>query len=363
MSRAMQLHQANQDEASKTELANADRALDQGLGDARSPEIQSDLYALAYQVALAKRDRPLAEKTLARLSVVAPDAPMTALLVSEAAAEQGKLEDAKRTIEQSLRFHPNSEELRWFAGTNALERGDHETANLHFDRLVAIGTAKANDWALAGRVGHALSIAGPAGDSNDSVEELSSAVASDVTQAVFVIEELGSRSHSLELLLRKIATHGVEIRPDDTGLSFVKAYVDRASGYPEQCIHEVDRILARGAGDRETDLLWLACQAHGDLDQPDSAIVRARSLLAKTPWHIPALSLFVQATLRTPAESPDRKLASKFLEGARAHFESTRRSIAESEERDPNRRRAMLRDSDRYLSMIEEMESAIGHRG
>src|SRR5262245_46698220 len=78
MTRAIQLHQANQDEASRKELDNAERSLDRGLGFARGLDLQSELFTLTHEVAIAKRDRPLADRALARLVAIDPDSPTTA---------------------------------------------------------------------------------------------------------------------------------------------------------------------------------------------------------------------------------------------------------------------------------------------
>jgi tetratricopeptide (TPR) repeat protein len=364
----MSLARAGQAEAARAEHDAAAAALDRAIELSSDPALLTDLLAMRFQLEAGVGRDESARTTLARLQAVGPDAPTTAMLVAESKATTGDLAGATAALAHAIRFAPAAPELRWVAGIVALEHDDLGGAERHFESLTALDGADANDWLIAGRIGIALAIVA---DVAAAAPRLDSATASfaaafdgddAVSIAMSVIDELRLRSRKFEKRLRTLAEAAARSDPENVSLSFAKAYIDSTTGFPEQALEEIDRSLVRGAGPREVDLLWLACQAHLDLDQPDSAVVRARVLLDRMPHHLPALALFVESVLRQQGVTPDRERALRYLEEARAHYEFERRRLVESAPRETRQVRAMLQESDRQLSMLEQMESALQRR-
>jgi len=322
----------------------------------------ADLLAMRYQFDVGLERPELARATLARLERIAPDSPITAMVLADSRATQSDFEGAQRALDHALRFTPDTPEILWFAGLLALQLGDAERAVTRFAALRAVGTA--SEWEVSGRIGEAVALHGAATSRVGAVEAWRDAILSDPTQSTFlmVFDELGSRATELEKRLRSIADDASRQYEDEPGISFAKAYIDRASGFPEAALDVIDRALVRGAGPFEIDLLWLACRAHSDLDQPESALVRARTLLDRRPWHLEALLLFAEATIRGEKSNPDRERAVRYVGEARAHFESSRRLVVESAPRETREIRAQLSEYDRYLGLLDQVERALEPR-
>lgn len=361
--RSIALARSSQREAAEAERSAARAALDRAIASAEDPVLLTELLATRYQFDAGSGDRAQAARTLSRLTAIAPDSPVTAMIAADAHAVAKDLEAAQGALDHALRFTPLAPELLWLSGIVALERADLAHAEARF---AALATAGSDDpvWTLSGRMARALARHGTAETKRDAVGEWREALASDATQTGFrlVIDELGSRAPGLETRLRALCDEASVGYQDDAAVAFAKAYVDRASGFPERSLDEIDRILSRGAGDLEVDLLWLACQAHRDLDQPEAAVVRARVLLDRRPWHVEALVGFVEGVLRSPDSGPDRERALGYVKDARAHFEGRRRRIVEEAGRESPELRARLAENDRYLALLDQMTSALESR-
>lgn len=360
--RAMSLARSGQTEPARAEQDAASAALDRALCLASDPTVVADLLAMRYQFDVGLAQPEQARATLARLERIAPDSPITAMVLADSRATQNDFEGAQRALEHALRFTPGTPEILWFAGLLALQLDDVERAAIRFAALRATGTA--SEWEVSGRIGEALALHGIETSRIAAVDAWRDAILADPTQSTFlmVFDELGSRATELEKRLRSIAEDASLKYDGDPGVAFAKAYIDRASGFPEAALAAIDRALVRGAGPFEIDLLWLACRVHKDLDQPESALVRARTLLDRRPWHLEALLLFAESTIRGEPSSPDRDRALKYVGEARAHFESSRRMVVESAPRETREIRAQLAEYDRYLGLLDQVERALEQR-
>lgn len=359
----MALARSGQRDAAESERAAAREALDRAIASANDPALLAEMLAMRYQFDAGAGDREQAEKSLARLRMLAPDSPVTAMIVADACVVKQDLAGARVALDHALRFAPTAPELLWLSGMLALESGDTSSAEARFAALCGPSIADP-DWILSGRMALAVVRHGEQATNQAAVEQWRDALASDETDATFrmVIDELGSRAAGIEKRLRALCDDAARKFEDDAAIAYAKAYVDRASGFPERALEEIDRILGRGADEFEVDLLWLACQAHHDLDQPGAALVRARALLDRRPWHVEALIGFVDSVMRTAESGPDRDRALAYVKEARTHFESRRRMLIEAADRDTRELRARLAEQDRYLNLLDQMQDALERR-
>jgi tetratricopeptide (TPR) repeat protein len=353
--------QSRDAEGAERAIARAFTAVDGGLALATSSEARIELLATRYQLDRAQQDETAAQRSIDRLARVDPTHPLAAILRCEHEVAAGRPEQGLAALDAALRFRPGADDLLWLAGTLDLTLGDGESADRRFAMLLVTGEAHGSDWAIAARIGLAAAAALRVG-ADAGAPELKRAIDADFSQSILVIQELAQRDRELERILRAVVAAARRDHEDDASLGFIKAFLDRGAGQSQLALETIERTLGNDDGSRTADLLWLAFQIHVELGQTTAAKVRLKALLDVMPWHVPALSAFVEGVLRAKDDDLDRDSARRYVAAAREHFEARRDEIFVAAGRDAAARRSALADNDRYLSLLAEMEAALASR-
>lgn len=358
-----------QSQANRADLVAARDAaydeIDRALALANSPDALLDILSLRVQMDIASSRQQDVERAVARMRAISPEASTSAILSAEITGRADP-RAAIAFLVNALRVRPYSEELLHWAGLLELEAGDANAAAVRFGKLIEAAQIRGSDWLASGRIGRAVALSSLEPSRPEAFVEanqlLKASVDEDVQLTVLLLDEFLARGPKFERALRDATDRASAAHVEDIGLGFLKAYVARTSGFPEAALAEIERLLGQSPGERESDLLWLAFQAHMDLDQQAAALVRARRLLEVMPWHMPALYALVQYALSSPAATVDRNAAKKHIDAARAHFEEVRARALESAGRTAEERRARTAEFDRYLASLDAMEQALTRR-
>jgi len=284
------------------------------------------LYLLMRAQLLAQADSmEAARKDLHRALELAPDDPNVILPNALEMLDRDAVQEAGDLLGAAVKRDPGQEELLWWRGLTLLKLEQPESAREVFSRLLTHSELTGSPLQVQGRIGLALS------EPPDQVERATAAwtlaASADPLLAVDTAGQL--LVLGFEQPIRALAKRAAEGEPDHLDLGYVQAEILRQTGFSDQAVAEVERLLLLEPGPRRAIELHLtAASADGDRMRFGAARERLRTALDLDPGALNALSLLAQAVVTGRGNADDFEDLMTRIEAARERLEASVRAQA-----------------------------------
>lgn len=294
-------------------LAEVDRAL------ALDPD-QASFLVMRAQILGEKGEPEKARRDLERALTLEPDHPGTIIPNAVEKMAGGKNEEARDLLAQASRRNPGQEELLWFLGLSELRLEQTDAADATFSRLLDHAERSGSSHQIHARVGRAIASGSSEPERATSDWNLASSSSPDLTlETSFQLIQLG-----LESPVRVAAAGAAEAEPASIDVGFVHAAILQRTGFSDQAVAEVDRVLALEPGSRRMiDLQMTAAAADADRMRFAAARERLRAALDLEPTALSALVMLAEAVVTGRGSADD-------LEDLLNRIDSSKQQLASS---------------------------------
>lgn len=274
-----------------------------------------------------------ATRDLRRALEIEPDHPGVVIPNALEMEENGRSEASLALLRSALARQPGQEELLWYTSLVELRQERIDSAIQTLTRLEEHSLLSGSGFQVRSAV--ALSAARTGTDSAQGSADLFRAIGRSLPMTLDACAML--MRFGFEKPLRTAAALCAEQHQGELEVGFLNASLLQSTGFSDQAIAEVERLLLMEPGrSLATDLQLVAAAAEGDRMRFAGARERLREVLDADPTSIEALAMLVEAVLGGRGTQEDREDLARRI------------TVAREKARTP-----------RTLAMLEQLEAAL----